>query len=69
MSTMTIGEFKAFIEGMNVGPAPSPYQWQRIVEKIDLLAPTPLLDLGPVYPGPFISNTGDLPPTFPYTTC
>jgi len=36
---MTIGEFKAFIEGMGVQPSdcPTKDQWERVMEKIDAL--------------------------------
>ena len=36
---MTIGEFKAFLDGMGVGDAPTPEQWARIRERIDTLEP------------------------------
>lgn len=34
---MTIDEFKAFLEGMDVQGQPTPEQWARIKEKIDAL--------------------------------
>lgn len=34
---MTIGEFKAFLEGMDVKGTPTPDQWARIKEKIEAL--------------------------------
>lgn len=32
---MTISEFKAFLEGMDVQECPTPEQWARIRDKID----------------------------------
>jgi len=37
---MTIGEFKAFIDGMGLSSAPSDDQWSRIVAKVDELQVT-----------------------------
>ncbi|MFY0633693.1 MAG: hypothetical protein JXQ91_07770 [Vannielia sp.] len=34
---MTVTEFQAFLEGMNVGDCPTPDQWSRIKKKIDAL--------------------------------
>ena len=34
---MTVGEFKAFIDGMGVESAPTGEQWRRIVEKLEAL--------------------------------
>lgn len=42
---MTIGEFKAFIEGMGVMDNPDPDQWSRIEEKLKELE-----DRSPCYP-------------------
>ena len=43
---MTIGEFKAFIDGMGLSAAPSDDQWGRIVEKLDgIKSPAPLADI------------------------
>lgn len=34
---MTINEFKAFLEGMDIHGCPTEYEWKRIKEKIDEL--------------------------------
>lgn len=67
MESMSINEFKAFLEGMDVRVAPEAPQWKRIREKIDLLEQSPAINLSTPFPSPF--NTGDMPGTFPYTTC
>ena len=63
---MTIGEFRAFLEGMDVGDAPTPEQWARIREKLGeiTVAPTfapyplPRPDDGWPYQWPLIVTCG-----------
>lgn len=56
---MTIGEFKAFIEGMDVQGAPTPEQWARIVEKLAAI---------PTFKEyPFDPNAPHCVPAGPYT--
>ena len=64
---MTLGEFKAFIEGMDVpeGDCPTVQQWARIKEKLDSVGPqieyrAPSLDTTPV-------TLGNPPAVPPYT--
>lgn len=35
---MTVEEFKAFLEGMDIQGAPTPDQWARVKEKVDALS-------------------------------
>lgn len=49
---MTINEFKAFIEGMDVKECPTPEQWGRIREKIDQLSS----GINSGYPAPNIAD-------------
>ena len=61
---MNIGEFKAFIEGVDVadGDVPTAQQWSRIVEKIaDIHEPSPVL------PSTFFRDVDTYVP--PFTTC
>lgn len=51
---MTIGEFKAFLEGMEIEGAPTPRQWARIVEKIEALEPIRLEPSRPTYAIPSV---------------
>lgn len=39
---MTIGELRAFIEGMDIKEAPTPDQWARIAEKMATVHAAPL---------------------------
>lgn len=64
---MTIAEFKAFLEGMDVQEAPTPEQWERIVEKL-----AKLCDSGPVLvPNPLKTTTYMQDPDDPFcrVTC
>tara|TARA_R110000744_G_scaffold89898_2_gene174722 strand:- start:1875 stop:2066 length:192 start_codon:yes stop_codon:yes gene_type:complete len=36
---MTLGEFKAFIEGMDVVDTPTPEEWERIQAKLHKIEP------------------------------
>ena len=69
---MTIGEFKAFLEGMGIEGAPTPEQWARIKEKIEAVEPVTLAPLPQVYdplrPG-YGKWTGDNPWGWPVVTC
>jgi hypothetical protein len=72
---MTIGEFKAFLEGMGLGDAPTPEQWARIVEKIKALEPFRAPTAQPntftlpsnIYVGSPTLKAADIPPNV--TTC
>lgn len=56
---MTIGEFRAFLEGMDVQGAPTPEQWTRITEKLALVqvASPPLGGIPEWTPLPYVPNT------------
>lgn len=68
---MTIGEFKAFIEGMGIKRVPTEEQWKRIKEKVEILEPLKL-DYKSYSPGldvmPCTSKDFATIP-YPYTTC
>lgn len=69
---MTIGEFKAFVEGMDVSGKPTEKQWTRILEKVAELETLSLpssptrFDMPTTIP-PYIPHTPDTNP-YPYTT-
>lgn len=47
---MTISEFQAFLEGMDVEECPTPEQWARIKEKVEALQPLHYWDVTPPMP-------------------
>ncbi len=54
---MTVSEFKAWLDGFKeaIGEAPTPDQWQRVLEKMATVSENvPLLPM-PHYPSPLIS--------------
>lgn len=53
---MTLGEFKAFIEGMDLQGPPTEEQWVRIQDKLMKLEQTPL-NFSPTYLPPYNPNT------------
>ena len=68
---MTVAEFKAFLEGMDVKDWPTKDQWARIVKKVDELE----VIKPPQYPKVFYPNpdtyTSVMPCEIPlpYSTC
>ncbi len=49
---MTITEFRAFLEGMDIKGTPTSEQWIRISEKIALLQDTPIISIPTVFSTP-----------------
>ena len=73
MGDMTISEFKAFLDGMNLGECPTPEQWARIQEKIAALKEVRLQYeqyRAPMWPAsPPITCAEPITGILPYSTC
>ena len=67
----TVGELKAFIDGMDVpeGKAPTPKQWSRLIERLEQVEANQILDLLGVSRDGTVPYTGSPPPFTGYTTC
>lgn len=67
----TVGELKAFIDGMDIpeGEAPTPKQWSRLIERLEQVEANQILDLLGARRDGTVPYIGSQPTFTGYTTC